>query len=206
MLKLFRCLSNARRLRETELRLRDALTTVDQLTDTIDDLRGSLERQATYREKQAESFLATITRLQEQLHPVPPPKHTVAITFEALFKHLRFYFPGASLWLFQDQYRLPSRSDLERFLAWDDTDLRPYRPGQECGYFSLALLGGFKRAPGWEQVAVGSLVTVRLVDGERVPHGWNWAVLSDMSVLAVEPQGSATQVLQPGTEALLVLG
>ncbi len=129
----------------------------------------------------------------QTLVTLPEPKAYQEATAGEMFAFLVNKFPGVTINISRDKYRLPEGDDIRLFLDTDLTnkygyDLDRYR----CSDFATRLHGQFK-VPGWADVSFGKVWTN--------VHALNCMVSRDWKFYFVEPQTDKLQFGADGLEA-----
>ncbi len=118
--------------------------------------------------------------LTEKFGKKTAPKTEGVITLQELSDLLRRKFPGVTLHLLDNVYRLAIKEEVEKFLAENTISTGRYvADAHDCDDFSFELMGAFSR-PGWSDITFGIVWTDI--------HALNCIVDENLNFWFIEPQ------------------
>lgn len=118
------------------------------------------------------------------VYGVEPPRVVEKIDSTELRMLLQSEFPRCQILLTDNEYKVTSFEEYQRFITCDSTDLLVYvSEFFDCDDFALRLHGNIT-VPGWSDLAFGHMFTLT----ENTAHAVNVFVDIDREVWVVEPQ------------------
>ena len=131
-------------------------------------------------------------KLELYEHPIPAPQYLEDIDYSELYSILTAEFPSAALHLADRDYRTTSKTELERFVKHDLTDIRQYiTEYYDCDDFSYALMGAISN-PEWGALPFAIVWTEMYKTADKKiltgRHAVNCFVDKKRQVWIIEPQ------------------
>jgi hypothetical protein len=131
-----------------------------------------------------------------------PPSGLIDISGLDILDNLLFSFSGSTIYVTDDKYKTTVKSEIQRFLDYDNTNEIQYNTDYyDCEDYAFRLLGQFS-IPDWSSIPIGIVFCVR-EDG--VDHAVNCFVDSSHNVWLIEPKSDTIFKCPTSWKYVLVL-